>query len=379
MSEKKIIGLREEINRLDRAVLDLLNQRAAYALEIGRLKQKNGQPVFEPSRERDLLAALSEDNQGPLPGAAVMAIFREIISACRALQGPTRVSYLGPQATFSHMAAVSFFGASCTFQPRGAITDVFREVAGGGADFGVVPLENSTEGAVGLTLDELVTTDLNICGEVCLPVSHTLMSLGDDLSAVKSVLSHPQALAQCRGWLARNLPDAALIETSSTAAAAQRAAQESGAAAVGSEMLADRHGLKVLAENIQNRQVNLTRFAVLGRLECARTGRDKTSTVLSLPHEPGTLSRALTPLARAGINLTRIESRPAPGRPWNYVFFIDFEGHITDAPAKKALAELAPGVEVKVLGSYPAADKAGQDSISDTSDMVGPACAQTGQ
>lgn len=379
MSESDIDGLRQEIDALDRSILDLMGKRAALAMDIGRLKENSGRSPFDPGRERDLLAALCGLNKSPLSEAAVRRIFLEIMSACRAIQGPTRVSFLGPAATFSHMAALSHFGGSCIFLPRGSISDVFREVTGGRADFGVVPVENSIEGAVGLTLDELAVSELKVCGEIFLPVSQALMSREEDLSRIRRVYSHPQALAQCRGWLAGNLPEAALVETQSTAAAAMRSVGEEGSAALGSEMLAERHGLKVLAGDVQDRPFNLTRFLVLGRLECPRSGRDKTSIIFTLPHQPGALRQVLSPLAEAGINLTRIESRPAKNGSWEYIFFVDFEGHLSDEGVREALAGLASVVvEFKLMGSYPAGETAARCSISNLDGLPGQAAVTAG-
>ncbi len=354
MSEPEIARLREEIDQLDRRIVAFLSQRAARAVEIGRLKRESDQPVLDADRERDLLVGLSRLNTGPLPDSALDAIFSEVIAACRQLQEPTRIAFLGPEATFSHAAALKNFGRSAAYLPRGSIADVFSEVERGRAEFGVVPAENSTEGAIGLTLDLLTGSKLKICGEIYLPIAHALMARGAELDRIRTVLSHPQALAQCRGWLARNLPAAVLVETASTAAAARRAIEEPDAAVVGSKMLAELHRLNVLAEAIQDRPLNLTRFLVLGRNSQPATGRDKTSLSFVAPHRPGALARCLTPFAVFKINLTRIESRPAPNRPWEYVFFLDFEGHLDDPEVKAALKNLAAEAEeVKILGSYP--------------------------
>lgn len=354
MDKSGLAQLREKIDWLDRKLLELLNQRAVLAMEVGRLKQSQGQPVCDLSREQEILAACQTLNQGPLPDGVIRRIFVEIISACRTLQAPIRVSFLGPAGTFSHQAALDYFGRSAIFLAQGSISDVFKEVEDSRADFGIAPAENSTGGGVGLTLDHLIETDLKVCGEVYQRVAQALMSREEELGRIDCVLSHPQALAQCRGWLSRNLPAARLIETASTAAAAIRAAKEVASAVVGSESLADLHGLRVLAHQIQDRPLNLTRFLILGRLENPPTGRDKTSVLFVAPHLPGTLCRCLKPLAEFEINLTRIESRPSGQAPWEYVFFIDFEGHLSDEPVRAALEELAGGVDkLKVLGSYP--------------------------
>jgi len=370
MNRRDISTLRSQIDQLDRQILDLLGQRADLALGIADWKQEHGWSAYDPERERLILDDLVATNRSALPEAAIRHIFGEIISACRAVQEPTTVAFLGPVATFSHMAAVKYFGRSCNFLPRRSISDVFRDVEHGQSAFGVVPAENSNQGAVGLTLDEWVTSDLKICGEILLPVSHALLSRGKDLASIQQVLSHPQALAQCRAWLSRNLPGADLVETASTAAAAQQAVEEQSSAAIGCEMLADQYGLSMLARNIQDQALNLTRFFILGRLECPPGNRDKTSILFIAAHRPGALHEALSPLAEAGVNLTRIESRPTQNRPWEYVFFADLEGHQSSDRVCQALAALSQRVEhFKILGSYPAAE-ANNESESDCLDTV---------
>lgn len=352
--DKRIASLREEIDEIDTGLIDLLCRRAACAKEIGLAKRSNGMPTLDLCREADVIKTAAERNRGPLPDLAMRRIFTEIISACRALQSPTRVSYLGPEATFSHMAAVEHFGKSCDFQARNTIVDVFRDVESGQAEFGVVPAENSTEGAVGLTLDQLAVSNVKVCGELFLPVSHALMSRETDTAGIETVLSHPQALAQCFGWVTRNLPGTATVEMPSTAASALRAAGEPRTAAVGSVMQARYYGLNVLARDIQDRAENMTRFFILGVGKCRRTGKDKTSILFTTPHQPGALRRALTPFEESGINLSRIESRPSKERPWDYIFFVDFEGHLADAQVKAALDALKECVEkLKILGCYP--------------------------
>ena len=349
-------GLRLEIDRIDRGLLDLLEQRAQTAHRIAGYKREHGLDAYDPERERRVLDGLAKQNGQGLPNEAVVRIFREIISACRAVQGGLAVSFLGPEDTFSHRAAVEYFGHSVSLIPRGSISDVFREVEHGRAGFGVVPAENSNEGAVGLTLDEWSRSELLVCGEILLPVSQTLMSRQPSLSGVRRVYSHPQALAQCREWLSRNLSGATLVETSSTSAAAARTAVEDEAAAVGGSMLAERHSLNILASNIQDQALNLTRFLVLGRDQRPPSGRDKTSILFKASHRPGALYQALKPLSDAGVNLTRIESRPSRERPWEYVFFIDFEGHQSDDKISRALELVTrETIAFKVLGSYPAA------------------------
>ena len=384
MSEDtRIAALRDEIDTIDTDLIDLLCRRAACAEEIGKAKQSNGMPTLDLCREADVIKSAVARNNGPLPDLAMKRIFTEIISACRALQSPTRVSYLGPEATFSHMAAVEHFGKSCDFQARNTIVDVFRDVESGQAEFGVVPVENSTEGAVGLTLDQLAVSGVKVCGELLLPVSHALMSRETDIGNIETVFSHPQALAQCFGWITRNLPGTAMVEMPSTAASARRAANEPRTAAVGSVMQARYYGLNVLARDIQDRAENLTRFFILGAGKCRRTGMDKTSVLFTTPHQPGALRRALTPFEKSGINLSRIESRPSKERPWDYIFFVDFEGHVADAPVKAALDTLKKCVEkLRILGCYPQGQVLDGRSLpapgltegEDTPDDLGGAC-----
>jgi chorismate mutase/prephenate dehydratase len=363
MAEDKIIQLRDRIDRLDYQIVELLTERAANADEIGRLKRLKGMPVYDASRETALMSGILAQNKGPLPDSTLRRIYVEIISACRELQGPTRISFLGPEATFTHRAGLEYFGGSCNFAPADSIKDVFKTVENGHADFGVVPVENSTEGSVGLTLDQLAVSELKICGEIFLRISHSLMSGERDLSRIKQVLSHPQALAQCGDWLSRRLPGIALVQMPSTAAAARRVAEERANAAVGSEMLAKLHGLNVLARDIQDLSVNLTRFLVLGSQDPPKTGRDRTSLLFATLHRPGALRMALAPLAEQGINISRIESRPSRETPWEYIFFLDLEGHLSDEDVECALEQLTERVSrLKILGSYPIGELMGKRS-----------------
>jgi len=373
MDSTEINRCRQEIDRLDREILDRLGRRAALAVEIGGCKKALGRPVLDSGREEEVFSRLLAENHGPLEGEALRRIYVQIISACRDLQGPVTVSYLGPEATFSHLAAREYFGDSAEFLARESIGDIFGQVEAGQVDFGIVPVENSLEGAVSQTLDNLVETPLRVCGESFLRVTHALLSPEADLARIERVLSHPQALAQCRPWLTKNLPGGQAIETSSTAEAARRAAREPGSAAVGQEMLAELYGLMVLARNIQGRRINLTRFLILGRGDCSRTGRDKTSIVFTTTHRPGSLSGCLQPLARTGINLTRIESRPSKQTPWEYVFFLDFEGHRLEEPVRDALESMAEkALNLTVLGSYPCGWRPGQGARPALPGRVGP-------
>jgi len=352
-----IESLREEIDDIDRRLVELIAQRASHALEIGRRKRAAGLPIFMPERESDLLHGLSLCNRGPLPDAQVRNIFREIISACREAQRPLSVAYLGPEYTFSHQAAQRHFGRSSQLKAAASIPEVFREVERGRCSVGLVPVENSGEGAVSAALDQLMASRLMVCGEVYAPVSHALMTREEELGNIESVFSHPQALAQCRQWLVRNLPRARLAETASTAAAARQAAETPGSAAVGALAAAEPYGLKVLAEDIHDYAHNTTRFLVVGPQDAPVSGQDKTSLVFITPHQPGSLHQALGELAGRGVNLTRIESRPTKDRPWEYAFFVDLMGHREEPEVAEALEALAGRVEqLKVLGSFPAGE-----------------------
>ena len=349
--------LRGEIDRLDDELLRLLNERARLAQQVGELK--NGAPAYRPEREADILRRLSDKNRGPLSAQRLAGVFREVISACRALEQPLRVTYLGPEGTFSEQALRKHFGAAVEALACASVEEAFRRCESGAAQFTVVPAENSTEGVVGRTLDLLLATPLLICGEVELRVQQNLLG-GGELKAIRRVYSHAQSLAQCNGWLAQNLPGVERIPVTSNAEAAQRAAREAAAAAIAGEAAAERYGLAVLARGIEDAADNTTRFLVLGNVTAAPTGRDRTSLVLSAENKPGAVHGLLTPLARHRVSMTRIESRPSRlatrSGLWEYVFFIDVEGHQRDAALAQALAELKEAAPfLKILGSYPIA------------------------
>jgi chorismate mutase/prephenate dehydratase len=347
---------RAKIDDIDRQLLDLLNRRAALALDVGQAKREAGAPVHAPEREHAILDRLVRLNEGPLPADAIRAIWREIFSAARGLQRPFRVAHLGPVATYSHLAALREFGESAQYVPLRTIPEVFAEVEHDRADVGVVPVENSTEGAVNLTLDRLIDSELPICGEIQLEIHHYLLSRARDLAEVKQVVSHPQALAQCRGWLDRNLPSAQAVELPSTTAAAERALEDPTVAAIASDLAGSLYGLPILRERIEDFAQNVTRFLVIGRRPVGPTGRDKTSLLLTIKDEVGALHRIVEPFATARCNLTKIESRPTRRRPWEYVFFMDFEGHQADPVAQQVITALRDRcLFLKVLGSYPAA------------------------
>jgi chorismate mutase/prephenate dehydratase len=358
MSEDILQECREKIEQTDREIVRLLNERAAVSVEIGRTKRATGREVYDPSREAKVYRHLETLNDGILSQAALRGIFREILSASRFLQTPTTVAFLGPEASFSHQAALSHFGGGIAAIPTATIPEVFDEVERGREQWGIVPVENSAEGAVKPTLDRLISTPLAIRAEVFLRVRHCLVASCDDPDAIRKVYSHPQALAQCQVWLRTHLPGVSLVEVDSTAGAARRVRDDKRAAAVAGFLAAETYGLKLLAEGIEDNPANTTRFLVIGsraeKAGGASTGHDKTSILFGTPHVPGALQRALTPFAEAGINLMRIESFPMRDRIWEYLFFADFAGHTADPKAQECLAELKDRTAfLKVLGSYP--------------------------
>ena len=351
----EIEKLRREIDALDDELAALLNCRAILASKIGTLK--SGASAYRPERESEILRRVTKKT-GLLPADRVAAVFREIISVCRGLEEAIRVAYLGPQGTFSEQAVRKHFGRAVELLPAASVDEAFRRGESGAAQFTVVPVENSTEGVVGRTLDLLLATPLRICAEIELRVQQNLLSKKKGLKAIKRVYSHSQSLAQCNAWLMQNLARAERVAVTSNAEAAQRAAREEGAAAIAGEAAAERYGLAVIARSIEDDPNNTTRFLVLGSLEPAPTGTDRTSLVLSAENRPGAVHALLTPLAEHRVSMTRIESRPSRARAslWEYVFFIDLEGHQKDelvAAALKALQTKAPFL--KILGSYPAA------------------------
>ncbi len=347
---------RSRIDDLDDQILSLLNQRAEAALRIGDLKRRQDAPSYVPEREAEILRRLAAQNPGPLGADAVRAIWREILSGCLALEAPLTIAYLGPPATFTHQAALQRFGSSVRYRPIRNTAEVFDEVERGRAQYGVVPVENTTGGAVDVTLDRLTDSNVMICGELTLDIAQYLLSQAADLAEVKRVLSHPQGLAQCREWLGANLADVVREEVASTALAVEIAASDRTVAAIASELAGRVYGVPVLRARIEDNQHNSTRFLVIGLSPAGPTGRDKTSILFAMRNEPGTLHGILAPLARLGINLTKIESRPAKGRPWEYVIFVDVEGHRESSAVASALAEIAERtLFLKVLGSYPAA------------------------
>jgi chorismate mutase/prephenate dehydratase len=354
MAKDDIAKLRTEIDLLDAELLALVNRRAALAQRIGTLKQ--GAQAYRPEREAEILRRVTAENPGPLSASGVSAVFREVISACRSLEEAIRVAYLGPEGTFSEQALLRQFGSSIEALPCASIDEVFRSVETGAARYAVVPVENSAEGAVGRTLDLLLSTPKKICAEVVLRIHQNAMLRGESLEGVRRVYSHAQSLAQCHRWLSQQLPGAERVPVSSNAEAARRAAEEPGVCAIGPEIAAARYGLRLVATNIEDDPNNRTRFLVLGDEEPAASGRDGTSLVMSAPNRPGAVHALLSPFAKHGVSMSRLESRPMRIGKWEYHFFVDLEGHRNDpavAAALKELAALAPFL--KVLGSYPLA------------------------
>ncbi|MBF0105518.1 MAG: prephenate dehydratase [Deltaproteobacteria bacterium] len=346
--------IRSKVDAVDTAILKLLSKRGGLAKKIGQIKKGSGKKIYVPSREKQIFDHLADLNRGPYTDAAVTSIFREIISATRALEQPIRVAFLGPESTFTHMAAVKHFGHGAILCSQTDISSVFRDVETCRADFGVVPIENSTEGVVNYTLDKFIDSELKICSEVVMSVGLHLLSAQTDAKKIERVYSHPHALAQCREWLGSHIPRAAWYQTESTSAAAEKAVQDKNAAAIASGLAADNYGLNILAKNIQDQINNFTRFLVLGEEQAERTGHDKTSIAFVTKDKPGVLFELLAPLAKAKINLTKIESRPLKTKVWEYMFFVDLDGHATEKRIQRAFEVLKEEcVLFKILGSYP--------------------------
>ncbi|HIE56145.1 MAG TPA: prephenate dehydratase, partial [Chromatiaceae bacterium] len=352
--EKQLQAIRERIDHIDEQIQDLINARAAAAQEVAQIKQASGaDPLFyRPEREAQVLRKVKARNTGPLDSEEMARIFREIMSACLALEQPLRIAFLGPEGTFTQAAALKHFGHSVTTTPFGSISDVFQEVEAGNCQYGVVPVENSSEGVIHHTLDMFITSPLRICGEVTLRIHHNLLSVAESFETIDKVYSHQQSLAQCRGWLDRHLPRAERIAVGSNAEAASMVREAPRAAAIGSETAAELYDLPILASNIEDEPGNTTRFLIIGGQSVPPSGEDKTSLLISTRNEVGGLHRLLEPLARHGVSMTRIESRPSRRGMWDYVFFIDVQGHNEQEPVKSALADLQRQATMyKLLGS----------------------------
>ncbi len=353
-------SIRNRIDEVDRKIQELINERARFAQQVGISKGNLSSAVdyYRPEREAEVLRAVRERNEGPLRDEEMLRLFREIMSACLAQQDPLKVSYLGPEGTFTQTAVYKHFGHSVRGLPFSTIDEVFQEVESGAADFGVVPIENSTEGTINHTLDMFLTSPLKIGGEIELRIEQHLLSIDDGLDSIDRICAHEQSLAQCRGWLREYLPQVELIGVSSNASGARRARDEQGTAAIGGQAAADVYDLKVLVNNIEDRPDNTTRFLVIGRKLLASSGEDKTTVLVSTSGTEGAgiLHALLQPFATHGISMTRIESRPSRRQKWDYVFFIDLEGHAEESPLKDALAELKKNSSLfRLIGAYPKA------------------------
>ncbi len=349
----KLKNLRKKIDNIDKEIILLLNKRATVAKSVGRLKSRAGKGVYVPDREAEIYTNISEKNKGPLSESALKAIYREIMSGSLALDKSLKIAYLGPEATFTHLAAIKKFGSQVRYSSCSSITEVFREVEVSRSDYGVVPVENSIEGAVNHTLDMFIDSDLKICSEVSLDISHNLIGRCS-LKQVKRIYSNPQVFGQCRIWLDSHLRDVELIEVSTTSRAAEIATREKGSCAIASILAAEKYKLKVLAKGIEDSASNITRFLIIGQHTPAPTKKDKTSIMFSGKDRPGALHDMLVPFKKNKVNLTKIESRPSKKKAWEYYFFVDMLGHYQDANVKKVLKELEKQCTLlKVLGSYP--------------------------
>lgn len=356
MTKQDLKNLRQQIDLIDNQILDLLNQRAKVAIAVGKTKQGSAGSFYVPSREKAIYERLTGQNTGPFPNEAVCKVFREIISASLNMEMPMKVAFLGPPSTFTHMAAMLQFGLSAQLVPLKSIPAVFEEVERGRAHYGLVPVENSTEGAVNHTLDMFFNSELKMIAEVMLEISHNLLSKSGDLEKIGKIVSHPQPLAQCRHWLETNMADTPLLDVGSTAAAAQMAAEDESVAAIASQAAAIQYNLQVVKAKIEDNPHNFTRFLVIGKETPEKSGADKTSIMFSVKDEPGILYRMLEPFSKREINLAKIESRPMKQKAWEYIFFLDLIGHVDDPVISAAIAELRGHCHfLKILGSYPIA------------------------
>lgn len=352
--EAQLKEYREFINRIDEQILELLSRRGELVKEVWTIKEKHNMEPYVAGREKIIHQRLEALNKGPLSNESIRTIFQEIMSACLSLERPLKIAYLGPEATFTHQAALNHFGQSPQFVEIPTIEGIFSEVEKKHCDYGVVPVENSNEGSVDRTLDMFVETPLRICAEIALVISLYLMSNADRIEDIKIIYSHPQALAQCSRWLANNLPEVPVQSALSTAVAARKAADESGAAAIASKVTASLYKLNIIKEKIEDYVHNYTRFWVIGHRGSDRTGFDKTSIMFAIKHESGALYNAIQPLSQHGINMSKIESRPLKDHPWEYIFFADMAGHAEDPEIQNALKEIRERTNfLKILGSYP--------------------------
>jgi chorismate mutase/prephenate dehydratase len=354
--DQRLVPLRAQIDEIDEQLLQLLSKRAKAAEEVGHIKNQSSAPIFRPERENQVIQNVLKKNPGPLLADGIASIWREIMSACRALESRQTIAYLGPVGTFSELAAGQFFGQSIQGLPCASLDEVFKSVEKGSAVFGVVPVENSSEGAVSRTLDLLLESSLQISGEVVLPIRHHLLTKSGTLDGVKTVCAHAQALAQCQQWLSVHAPQLQRQAVSSNAEAARMASQDPSIAAIAGDPAQIAYGLQIVNAQIQDDPNNRTRFVVIGKYACQPCGQDQTSLVLSVVNQPGAVHHLLGPLAKHGVSMTRFESRPARKGSWEYHFYIDIEGHATDTKVAKAIDELKTmAAFYKNLGSYPRA------------------------
>lgn len=361
-NSESLNDLRQKIDAIDLEILELISARASCAQRVAEIKnaaageQESKPSFYRPEREAEVLRHIQEANSGPLDDEEMARLFREIMSACLALESRQTVAYLGPEGTFTQAAALKHFGHSVQTRALGAINEVFREVESGGCEFGVVPIENSTEGVVNHTLDSFLQSSLSICGEVEMRIHQHLLAASEDLSKIKRLYSHPQSLAQCREWLDAHLPQVERVNLGSNSEAARRAAEEEGAAAIAGEEAAEIYALSLISHNIEDNPDNTTRFLIIGNLKVPSSGDDKTSLLVSAHNRPGSLYQLLSPFADNKVSLTRIESRPSRCVNWEYVFFLDLAGHAEDAHIQAALRTLEQDAQmVRMLGSYPRA------------------------
>ena len=354
MKAKNLEDLRKEIDKIDSKIITLINDRGRASYGIGQIKKKRNQPIYSPDRESQIYKKVTGKNRGPITDRSIEGIYGEIMSACLSLEKPMSVAYLGPELTFTNQASVKKFGSSVSYLSCDSISDVFNEVEKDNADYGVVPIENSTEGAINHTLDMFVDSSLMICSEVYYSIRHSLLCKKSNMSSIKRVYSNPQVFGQCRSWIEKNIPQAKLWETSSTVKAAGIAARHGDAACIASEAAAKKYKLKVLARSIEDNSNNVTRFLVIGKYMSKVSGSDKTSVMFSVKDKPGILHDVLSVFKSKGVNLTKIESRPSKKKLWKYYFFVDMEGHRDSLKIKNALKALEKRCYfLKTLGSYP--------------------------
>ncbi len=352
--ELKIEELRKKIDSIDSRILKLLSQRGTIAKKIGEIKKKNGTKIHVPHREEEVLKKIERENSGPFPTAVMKGLFKEIISSTRSLEEPLTVSCLGPLASFSHLASIKQFGKSANVLTKPFFKDVFDDVEKDVSSYGVVPIENSYEGTVNETLDLFLDYSLKITGELFLRINHNLMNISGKAKEIKTIVSHPQALGQCREWLAKNMPGVNVEVVSSSSMAAKIASQDRRKAAIASKTAIDIYGLKSVSEHIEDSVNNFTRFLVLGKNSNSKSGKDKTSIIFAVNDKAGALHDALSFFSESRLSLTKIESRPSKKKPWEYIFYIDFIGHVEDRSAKKALSRLESNcLFLNILGSYP--------------------------